>query len=1186
MTSNNISNNQEKTTDIQENWKNLQFLDDDPVEDDFFGCHKRVARSISEQIESGLKGKTIGLEGTWGSGKSSIIKMLEERWSKGEYKNENIRLFTYDAWEHQGDPLRRAFLEELITSLQEDGIDNKRWLKECKIEEHEFEHCLDECSKKDRLNCPDFIRDNLRLRYEHNVIKTEPTISGKGIAFGILTLLMPICLSFVLIIPKWWNIIPGILASVPVLFILIYLLWLKFIERKDCKEILGEFFGKSKETTKHTTQRAPEPTTIEFQGYYEKIISLALEDNKLKLVIVVDNLDRVEAETALKVWGTMRTFLEKTNYKDKEMISRIWVVVPYDVEAIEKLWLNAKKEPDKELALAFKEKTFQIRYHVPAPLTSKWEDYFNDKLKEAIGEQEGDTNHKIFQIFRIIALPEYNNIPTPREMKIFINRVVALAKQFDPKEVILEEIALYAAVELSPEKKLENLAGEIKGESQLISFAGDDFREGLAAIHYGVARSEANEVLYGPKIRSAIEEGNSEELTKLLDEPAAQKVCNNYLTDNVYYWENLEELLTASSAFAGFESKRCSNHVKRCLKTMAEQLNNINDKHFKINGSLSEDNIDDLIRLMKFHPNIISMVKGRISIGMSKKDYGDKSDDEFDSIIKEWVKAVIKIMKFIRSREIDPTIHISLSDPIYYKKLLTIIIEENEGIEYLKYFCPKNHIREKYFKAYFQDIEAGTIRTKDVDIIDGILDMACISGDDEKTIASSLTKPYLNLTADKVPIVYDILYKYRQKQSFNEQLALLANKAEAFKVLHKFNTNHSVVALCYVNIFKYGSVDNYEEGKIPADVLQTYSNLLEDMPKELANEIAKAIVKYNLFNEICDSVDYAIKQRNCWGQILQYMVKDENAIKCISSKRFIDEHEYIKDLLDEDVEEEDKKLNYYKILVEYLLGNGLIGNLVDEPISRDYGHAYYIALTMENIDTKSLEEKLCKELEDIETDDWFEELRDNLDEYGILGVVIELVKRKCKVGLKHEFVDALIQHAKALSNKEKEIDGLEDSWGYFLGALTDSERKDFQERLLDLITELNISVKPILGIYKAELYVAIEEADLHRKRSFVNKVCKRIAKDQESQEIKWMLELFHEKEHLLKKAKKDDRVVIKDRLENYLRDEYAKDESKEELVQEQVSKEVIENVAKQLGISLITENSEESDDNTDKELRP
>ncbi len=431
--------------------------------------------------------------------------------------------------------------------------------------------------------------------------------------------------------------------------------------------------------------------------------------------------------------------------------------------------------------------------------------------------------------------------------------------------------------------------------------------------------------------------------------------------------------------------------------------------------------------------------------------------------------------------------------------------------------------------------------------------------------------------------IWEIRDRYRQKQSFNEQLALLANKAEAFKVLHKFNTNHSVGALCYVNIFKYGSVDNYEEGKIPADVLQTYSNLLEDMPKELANEIAKAIVKYNLFNEICDSVDYAIKQRSCWGQILQYMVKDEKAIKCISSKRFIDEHEYIKDWLDEDVEEEDEELNYYEILVEYLLDNGLIGNLVDEPISRDYGHAYYIALTMENIDSKSLEEKLCKELENIETNDWHIELSENLEGRGILDVVIELVKIKCKVGLKHEFVDALIQHAKALINKEQEIDDLEDSWGYLLGALTDSERKDFQERLLDLITELNISVKPILGIYKAELDVAIEEADLSRKRSFVNKVCKRIAKDQESQEIKWMLELFHEKEHLLKKAKKDDRVVIKDRLEDYLKDEYAKDKPKEESEQEQISKEVIENVAKQLNINPVVESPEASDDNNKDE---
>ncbi len=1169
------SNNQES---LPKDSDKFVFLSDKPVREDFFGCHERIATSIATQIESNQEGKTIGLEGTWGSGKSSVVEMLEAKWEKE--KNNNIRVFKYDAWEHQGDPLRRAFLEELITNLQEDGSDNKRWLKECKIEEHEFKHCLDECSKKDRLNCPDFIRDNLRLRYEHNVIESKPTISEWGKLLAVTTLLMPVGVALFSAAKNlgdgyfWLGFICMALSPVSIVGLIVYCMLTKK------QDTLLELIGKSKETTKHTTQRTPEPTTIEFQEYYEKILSLALENKKRKLVIVVDNFDRVETETALKVWGTMRTFLEKSNYKDKDMISRIWVVVPYDVDAIEKIWLNAENKPDEELVLAFKEKTFQIRYHVPVPLTSKWEDYFNDKLKKAIGEQEDDTNHKIFQIFRIIALPKYNNIPTPREMKIFINRVVALAKQFYvTKDATLKEIALYTAMELTRKNELEKLAGKIKDELKLKNLAGNDFREGLAAIHYGVARSEANEVLYEPEIIEAIQDGDDVRLKELLvKNTPAQKVCNNYITDEVTNLIDLRDLITASSAFSDFSYKECKPYIRRCIQRLAEQLKNIDKKQFKINNaSLGKIDAADLIRFMEFNPEIIPVLINKLSIRMAKEDFGEATPEQINSMLDEWVAVVISVLEYIRDNtNHDPTISLRLAQPEQYAQLLNIVQKKKKNT--LKYFCPISKLKNEYLKEYLKNIEAGTIRSQDVDIIDGILDMTCISGDDEKTIASSLTKPFLNLVEDTVPIVYDILYKYRQKQSFNEQLALLANKAEAFKVLHKFSTDHSVAALCYVNIFKYASVDNNKKGEIPADVLQIYTKLLEDMPKELANEIAKAIVKYNLFDEICDSVDYAIKQRNCWGQILQYMIKDENAIKCISSKRFIDEHEYIKDLLDKDVEE-DKELNYYKILVEYLLGNGLIGNLVDEPISRDYGHAYYIALTMENIDTKSLEEKLCKELEDIESDDWFEELRDNLNKYGILDVVIELVKRKCNVGLKHEFVDALIQHAKALSNKEQEIDDSEDSWGYLLGALTDSERKDFQERLLDLITELNISVKPILGIYKVELDVAIEEADLPRKRSFVNKVCKRIATEQESQEIKWMLELFHEKEHLLKKAKKDDRVVIKDRLEDYLKDEYAKDKP-------QVSKEVIKSVADQLGISLIVDDSEDSNGPEDSDLDP
>jgi len=57
---------------------------------------------------------TIALEGTWGSGKSTVVTILKDKLKtcgKGEIK---FPLFIYDVWAHEGDSLRRSFLEKLI----------------------------------------------------------------------------------------------------------------------------------------------------------------------------------------------------------------------------------------------------------------------------------------------------------------------------------------------------------------------------------------------------------------------------------------------------------------------------------------------------------------------------------------------------------------------------------------------------------------------------------------------------------------------------------------------------------------------------------------------------------------------------------------------------------------------------------------------------------------------------------------------------------------------------------------------------------------------------------------------------------------------------------------------------------------------------------------------------------------
>jgi len=96
----------------------VTLLDDLPVDEDAFGGHRRIAMALIDLIRRENGGKAIALEGSWGSGKSSVIRMLEKEISASDdvRGDDDTNVLVFDAWSHEGDPLRRVFLEEL-TSL-------------------------------------------------------------------------------------------------------------------------------------------------------------------------------------------------------------------------------------------------------------------------------------------------------------------------------------------------------------------------------------------------------------------------------------------------------------------------------------------------------------------------------------------------------------------------------------------------------------------------------------------------------------------------------------------------------------------------------------------------------------------------------------------------------------------------------------------------------------------------------------------------------------------------------------------------------------------------------------------------------------------------------------------------------------------------------------------------------------
>ena len=100
--------------------------------DDFDGKgHERSAKALAEGIHQvfGNGGGAIGLEGSWGAGKSSVIEMATEKLEaitpKDDARKFRYHVFSFDLWTHQTDEFRRAFLERFLDFMQDVDFDHE-----------------------------------------------------------------------------------------------------------------------------------------------------------------------------------------------------------------------------------------------------------------------------------------------------------------------------------------------------------------------------------------------------------------------------------------------------------------------------------------------------------------------------------------------------------------------------------------------------------------------------------------------------------------------------------------------------------------------------------------------------------------------------------------------------------------------------------------------------------------------------------------------------------------------------------------------------------------------------------------------------------------------------------------------------------------------------------------------------
>lgn len=452
----------------------FRILKERPVSEDGLnvGVHMCIARRLAKLIrDESSDGCTIGLEAGWGCGKSSVITMMADELSK-----DDIFTYTFDSWEHEGETLRRGFLRGFINSVC-NGL---------KVSPDE--------------NIKSLCKKLADLQYS-----TKPLVSKKCLALTVAGIFAPLVLglstigalliekgldkgsfTIALAAPICWELWIGTtLVLLPAVFALL------------AKVLKWDFLNLN--TTSENSSESEfryERSSLDFQDEFAEIVKLTIGLGYKKIVVVVDNLDRVQREDALRLWSTLKMFVSDKNS------ARIWIVIPYDPDGLSALWGDgvppgSVDQPNADLMLhrktslmqSFLDKSIPLRLELPYVTVDSLSSYLDKLLKEAFPNDDQPKREVIRDVL-VFTRQGLDDIPSPRQIKNYINQVGILRGLYE-STVGLEAVCYYAVLRYYRTMSKSDLyaqivQGKITGEEiRLVSWI-PDLSNRMAAIHFGL----------------------------------------------------------------------------------------------------------------------------------------------------------------------------------------------------------------------------------------------------------------------------------------------------------------------------------------------------------------------------------------------------------------------------------------------------------------------------------------------------------------------------------------------------------------------------------------------------------------------------------------------------------------------------------------------------------------------------
>lgn len=373
----------------------ISFQNEQPSELDVFpgGSHDKVATAMCDYIADDKNSRVIGLDGEFGSGKSSILTMLRHKLVKVDPK---YKVWFFDCEQNYQGSIKSNFIElftdELIRSVSGDES-----LKES-------------------------LRDSRDKALGRHFTYTKNTVSrvSSWAMFLVVALFFStssfkelFALSKMSEPVSYWFYFVHIVSFVSPLLVLLGA-QLKFkgtMVGEQPWSIFHLFKGGSDDTVTEKIQVAKDVTPLDLKRTLDADLRL-LKDTHY--VVILDNLDRLPKDSLRAVWSDLEIFTWASEGNN------LSVIVPFCSNKVAK-YLSADNERTYD-ARDFIAKKFPVVFRAPPIIAAGWKDGFYKLWESTYPEGQKESAEKCALLLQRHS-PMAGKLVTPRLQKRYINDI-------------------------------------------------------------------------------------------------------------------------------------------------------------------------------------------------------------------------------------------------------------------------------------------------------------------------------------------------------------------------------------------------------------------------------------------------------------------------------------------------------------------------------------------------------------------------------------------------------------------------------------------------------------------------------------------------------------------------------------------------------------------------------------------